>query len=191
MKKLVKYLSVLLVGTMLIAASQVQAQPANLVLRDTTIATVATFTAINSITAGPNFVITGTGDATFVTGGSTYLRNGIVIIQGGRLRTISDSVTVDVRMPDAEIPAAFSLHQNYPNPFNPSTTIKYDLPKDSRVSLKLFNILGQEVETIINEDQMAGYKSVEWNASNVTSGVYFYRIHAGDFVASKKLLFLK
>jgi hypothetical protein len=59
------------------------------------------------------------------------------------------------------------------------------------VSLKLFNILGQEVVTLVNEEQKAGYKSVQWNANNFASGVYFYRIQAGDFVASKKLLLLK
>jgi hypothetical protein len=90
-----------------------------------------------------------------------------------------------------QLPKEFALSQNYPNPFNPSTTIKYDLPVDTRVSLKLFNILGQEVLTLVNEEQKAGYKSVEWNASNVASSVYFYRIQAGDFVASKKLLLLK
>jgi hypothetical protein len=90
-----------------------------------------------------------------------------------------------------ELPKEFALRQNYPNPFNPSTTIKYALPTDSRVSLKLFNILGQEVLTLVNEEQKAGYKSVEWNALNFASGVYFYRLQAGDFVSSKKLLLLK
>lgn len=88
-------------------------------------------------------------------------------------------------------PVTFSLLQNYPNPFNPSTTIKYDLPKDSRVSLKLFNIIGQEVATLVNEEQKAGYKSVEWNASGVASGVYFYRLNAGSYTSVKKLLLLK
>jgi hypothetical protein len=90
-----------------------------------------------------------------------------------------------------ELPKEFALLQNYPNPFNPGTTIKYDLPKDSRVSLKLFNIVGQEVATLVNAEQNAGYKSVQWNADNFASGVYFYRLQAGDFVASKKLLLLK
>ncbi len=89
------------------------------------------------------------------------------------------------------LPKEVGLLQNFPNPFNPSTTIMYNLPRDSRVSLKLFNLLGQEVATLVDEEQKAGYKSVEWNASNITSGVYLYRIQAGDFVASKKLLLLK
>jgi hypothetical protein len=83
------------------------------------------------------------------------------------------------------------LLQNYPNPFNPSTTIKYDLPKDLRVTLKVFNVLGQEVATLVNEEQKAGYRSVEWNAAGVASGVYFYRLDAGSFTSVKKLLLLK
>jgi hypothetical protein len=92
---------------------------------------------------------------------------------------------------NGQIPKEYALSQNYPNPFNPLTAIKYDLPKDSRVNLKVFNILGQEVTTLVNEEQKAGYRSVQWNASNVASGVYFYRIQAGDFIASKKLLLLR
>ncbi len=92
---------------------------------------------------------------------------------------------------DGQLPKEFALSQNYPNPFNPTTTIMYNLPKDSHVSLKLFNILGQEVVSLVNEDQKAGYRSVEWNANSFASGVYLYRIQAGGFVASKKLLLLK
>lgn len=90
-----------------------------------------------------------------------------------------------------QLPKEFALLQNYPNPFNPSTTIEYDLPINTRACVNVFNILGQEVATLVNEEQKAGHKSVEWNANNFASGVYFYRIQAGDFVASKKLLFLK
>ena len=89
------------------------------------------------------------------------------------------------------LPLRHSLSQNYPNPFNPTTTIKYDLPIDSRVTLKVFNIIGQEVVTLVNDVQKAGYKSVEWNASNFASGVYFYRLHAGSYTNVKKLLLLR
>jgi hypothetical protein len=105
-------------------------------------------------------------------------------------RPLSEMITSVERL-STDLPTHFSLEQNYPNPFNPSTTIKYEIPVESRVSLKVFNILGQEVVTLVNEEQKAGYKSVEWNAANVASGVYFYRLQAGDFTASRKLLLLK
>ncbi len=92
---------------------------------------------------------------------------------------------------DGQLPKQFALAQNFPNPFNPSTTIRYDLPKDSRVSLKLFDILGQEVAALVNEEQKAGYKSFVWNSNSVASGVYLYRLQAGDFVQTRKLLLLK
>ena len=82
----------------------------------------------------------------------------------------------------------YKLMQNYPNPFNPTTTIKYDLPKGSRVSLKLFNIFGQEVATLVNEEQKAGYKSVEWNATTMATGVYFYRLDAGELYEREEVV---
>jgi hypothetical protein len=88
-------------------------------------------------------------------------------------------------------PESVELIQNYPNPFNPSTTIKYDLPKDSRVSLKIFDILGREVATLVNGEEKAGNKSAVWNATGFSSGVYIYRLEAGNFVSLKKLLLLK
>jgi len=84
----------------------------------------------------------------------------------------------------------FDLFQNYPNPFNPSTTIGYSLPKTANVSLKVFNTLGQEVAALVNELRSPGYYKVQWNASNVTSGIYFYRLQAGEFVETKKMVLL-
>lgn len=89
------------------------------------------------------------------------------------------------------LPNEFTLHQNYPNPFNPSTTIKYDIPVDARVSLRVFDLLGREVATLVNDMQKAGFKSVEWNAREIASGVYFYRLEVGNFVAAKKLVLLR
>jgi len=94
-------------------------------------------------------------------------------------------------MANGELPKRYALDQNYPNPFNPSTTIKYDLPKDSKVSLKVFDILGREVSTLVNGEEKAGFKSVEWNGTGFATGVYFFRLQAGDFTATKKLLLLK
>jgi hypothetical protein len=86
---------------------------------------------------------------------------------------------------------SYALCQNYPNPFNPNTTIKFELSQKSQVSLKVFNALGQLVTTLVNGEQEAGYHEVKFNGSNLASGVYFYRIQAGDFVATKRLLLLK
>ncbi len=89
-----------------------------------------------------------------------------------------------------EIPRTFSLEQNYPNPFNPSTTIHYELPKASTVSLKIFNALGQLVTTLVDEKKEPGYYAVRWKA-NVPSGIYFYRLQAGGYVETKKMILAK
>ena len=89
------------------------------------------------------------------------------------------------------IPSVFSLGQNYPNPFNPTTVIQYELPVDGYVSLKVFNLLGQEVATLAEEVQNAGYKSVVWNASKIASGMYYYHLSAGSFSEVKKMLLMK
>jgi len=85
----------------------------------------------------------------------------------------------------------FTLDQNFPNPFNPNTLIKYSIPKSSQVSLKIFNTLGQEMETLVNEEKQVGTYEVNWNASNLQSGVYFYRLQAGSFVQTRKMILLK
>ena len=88
-------------------------------------------------------------------------------------------------------PNNFSLNQNYPNPFNPTTTISYQLSAISRVTLKIYDILGREVTTLVNEEQPAGNYKINFDASRLASGVYFYRIVAGDFIQTKKMVLLK
>jgi len=90
-----------------------------------------------------------------------------------------------------ELPCEFTLSQNYPNPFNPTTTIKYDLPIDAHVTLKLYDVLGREVLTLVNEQAKAGYHSTTLDASRLSSGVYFYRIQAGQFSQTKKLILVR
>ena len=92
---------------------------------------------------------------------------------------------------DVLSPTAFTLKQNYPNPFNPVTTISYQLPKTTFVNLSIYNVVGQLIETLVNEYDNAGLHTVEWNASRVGSGVYFYRIEAGEYTETKKCLILK
>ncbi|MBS1516472.1 MAG: T9SS type A sorting domain-containing protein [Bacteroidetes bacterium] len=89
------------------------------------------------------------------------------------------------------IPAGFSLSQNYPNPFNPSTTINFDIPEDGKVSLKMYDMSGKEVSTLVNEIKTAGYYSVSFNASNLSSGIYFYELNSGNFNSVKKMMLVK
>ena len=91
----------------------------------------------------------------------------------------------------AASPKTWALYQNYPNPFNPSTIISYQIPLMSFVRLKLYDVLGREVMTLVNEKQNAGSHSVSFNAANLPSGVYFYRLQAGNYTATKKLVFIK
>jgi hypothetical protein len=93
--------------------------------------------------------------------------------------------------PVAGVPLVYSLNQNYPNPFNPTTTISYTLPAQSTVSLKVFNVLGQEVETLVNTVQGSGNHIVVFDASRISSGVYFYRLEAGKFTQVMKMMLLK
>ncbi len=88
-------------------------------------------------------------------------------------------------------PTSYSLYQNYPNPFNPVTTIRFQIPSRQKVELTVFDILGREVANLLNEEKLAGVYEVKFNASNLASGVYFYRLKTQDFIESKKLLLLK
>jgi probable HAF family extracellular repeat protein len=85
----------------------------------------------------------------------------------------------------------YQLNQNYPNPFNPTTTISFSLPKREHVTLKVFDVLGREVATLVNEELNPGEHSVVFNAQNLTSGVYFYRLRAGSFVEQRKMVWVK
>ena len=96
----------------------------------------------------------------------------------------------------AIIPIAYTLHQNYPNPFNPITSLRCDLPEDALVNITIYDMMGQVVRTIINGQQNAGFKSVQWNATNdkgfpVSAGLYLYTIEAGQYRQTKKMVLLK
>ena len=108
-----------------------------------------------------------------------------------------DTTVTEVKNTNAP-PAKFELYQNYPNPFNPVTTIRYEIPKESKVTIKIFDMLGREVETLCNDEQNAGTHEVKWDGKNFSSGVYFYRIAihsdkitAGNIISVKKMLLIK
>ncbi len=102
--------------------------------------------------------------------------------------------TVDVsgisEIPNA-IPENYSLSQNYPNPFNPTTKIEYRIPERSNVELKVYDVLGNEVASLVNEEQSAGNYRADFIGTDLTSGIYFYKLQAGTFVETKKMILLK
>ncbi|MBL7127901.1 MAG: T9SS type A sorting domain-containing protein [Ignavibacteria bacterium] len=110
--------------------------------------------------------------------------NGVVI-------RINNASTIGIKTINNEIPLSVKLFQNYPNPFNPNTSIKFDIPKSSYVKLIVYDILGKEIATLVNEKLGAGSYETNWDGSNYPSGVYFYRLQAGDFVDVKKMVILK
>ena len=110
---------------------------------------------------------------------------------GTILHTTNGGVTFVEEEQIDELPTDFLLSQNYPNPFNNSCAIKYSIPKSSPVSLKIFNVLGSEIETLINEEKTSGTYELKWNAANLPSGVYFYKLQAGDFIQTRKMILLK
>ncbi len=104
--------------------------------------------------------------------------------------------TTPVAKPKKELPSSFSLLQNHPNPFNPRTIIEYALPRDARVNLVIYNVLGQKVKTLVDGFQTAGFQSAEWDGTdergNVSaSGIYFFKLKAGDFSQTRKMVMLK
>lgn len=111
----------------------------------------------------------------------TYTKTSVVITEN----IIEDDLGL------IDLPDEYSLEANYPNPFNPSTTIKYSIPKSSFVKIRIFDILGNEVAILVNEEKPAGSYEVEFSADNLTSGIYFYAIQAGSFAETKRMILLK
>ena len=116
-----------------------------------------------------------------------YIHNTLVMLPTGDDVSLAD-VTV--------MPEKFTIHQNYPNPFNPVTTLRYDLPENGNVNITIYDMLGRQVKTLINQNQDAGYRSVIWNATNnygepVSAGIYLYQIQAGEYMQTKKMVLLK
>ncbi|RCK73941.1 MAG: Cell surface protein [Ignavibacteriae bacterium] len=136
----------------------------------------ASNTIVKSI-AGQNFV------------GS--LRYGDNVIESGFLvDTLFRSLLVGVQE-ELQMPSVFELHQNYPNPFNPNTTIRFEIPKTTHVTLKIYNVLGQEVAELVNEEMKPGTYNINWNPLNIASGIYLYRLKADDFLKTNKMILLR
>jgi hypothetical protein len=116
----------------------------------------------------------------------TLGENGSISYEGGSLKILD---AVEEKLDN--IPKVFALYQNFPNPFNPVTTIRYDIPKQSHVTITVYDLLGREVTQLVNKDHAAGAYSIMWTAKDFASGVYLYRIAAGDFVSVRKLVLMK
>ena len=113
------------------------------------------------------------------------------VVKSGTSIVIANESITAIEVSTSAKPIAYELSQNYPNPFNPSTTISFSLPENARVSLTVYNQIGQQVAELVNGQMESGYHQVTWNASNMASGVYFYEIRTGDFKSVKKLLLMK
>ena len=107
------------------------------------------------------------------------------------VKVTASGVTATTGIAQEGVPNSFALEQNYPNPFNPSTMIRFELPTAANVTLRVFNSLGQEMALLVNQRNEAGYYQATWNASNVPSGIYFYRLQAGEFIETNKMVLLK
>jgi hypothetical protein len=107
--------------------------------------------------------------------------------------TLTEYLITDVKtvIPESEFPESAYVTQNYPNPFNPSTTIRFGLPERSHVLLTVFNTLGQQVATLVQGEQDAGYHEVRFDATGFSSGVYFYRLQAGNFLQTRKMALVR
>jgi hypothetical protein len=106
------------------------------------------------------------------------------------LINLSDATGED-SSPETYLPENYGISQNYPNPFNTSTLIQYSLPSPSDVTIEIYDILGRKVETLVQGEQQAGYHQVIWNVEDATSGMYFYKIQAGDYAETRKIVLLK
>jgi hypothetical protein len=117
----------------------------------------------------------------------------VMLILSGNPDTVIVISADGVTAVDQEVgvPDDFAVHQNYPNPFNPSTTIRFDLAERSQVTVKVYDLLGREVTTLIDATLEPGVKEVEFAPQNLSSGVYFYQVRAGTFVATRKMILMK
>jgi hypothetical protein len=157
----------------------------------------ATVNQTLNITGGTGFKVGGNGTSTSFVGKMDEFRLYHKALTAAEVLDVWDDnlpgcgVIVGSNISGNSVPTIYSLAQNYPNPFNPSTKISFALPKAGNVKLVVFDLLGREIATVVNEFKTAGNHTVDFNASNLASGVYFYKMVAGDFTATKKMLLIK
>lgn len=152
----------------------------------------------DSLTSNP---VIETGSFNFTNAGNTGNDENILIIYDSLIanqyyqdfvkRLTDAGGTIDVQQIGTEVPEKFSLEQNYPNPFNPTTNVRYEISKNSLVKLKIYDVLGREIKTLINQMQTAGRYRITFDMSEYSSGVYFYKIQAGDFSDIRKMVLVK
>jgi hypothetical protein len=158
---------------------------------------ITPYLACNS--SGRLFAIIGTGSQTntlysidTLTGASTLIGStGVIALQAIAMRIDSAGTSGVNELPSEGIPQSYMLSQNYPNPFNPTTTIRYALPRSGHITIKAYNMIGQEVALLVDGMEDAGFKSVTFDGSRLSSGTYIIEMRAGDFVASRKIMLLK
>jgi hypothetical protein len=132
--------------------------------------------------------VQGVTGSMIITGAFSQVGNNIPANYVARFIDNGNPLPVEI---EVTLPAEFVLEQNFPNPFNPSTTIKYSLPSESDVTLTVFDVSGSVIETLVNQWQTAGNYKINFDASHLSSGIYYYRLSAGSFSQAKKLIFLK
>ena len=144
-----------------------------------------TVVAVNNSTGNNPFILTAPGPGTYTVNAGFKNPN----------PRRWDSVTVNISLTDvggdSQSPDEYKLYNNYPNPFNPSTTIRYSIPEASFTSITVYDALGNIVSSMVNETKSAGTYNVEFDASNLSSGIYYYTIHAGSFRETKKMILIK
>jgi hypothetical protein len=159
-----------------------------------------------NIDTDPLFTDSENGDFT-LSQGSPCIDAGTADIDGDGVDDITDfnGLAPDMGAFEAEwldlsdvdqFPESYTVHQNYPNPFNPTTTLRYDLPEDAMVTIAIYDLMGRSIRLLVNSRQTAGYRSIQWNATNdagspVSAGLYIYTIQAGEFRQTKKMVLLK
>jgi hypothetical protein len=142
-----------------------------------------TVVAVNNGTNSNPFTLTAPGPGEYT------------VNAGHKSPLVWDSASVNITLTgvneNQNHPLEYKLYSNYPNPFNPSTTIRYSIPEASFTSIKIYDVIGNEVSSLVNENKPAGFYEVKFNASNLSSGIYFYTIQAGSFKETKKMILLK